>query len=53
MDADVDGQLVLFGGFEQALDEFRVVDGFAEFKGRVGVDVVCGFGQEEGCCAGL
>ena len=53
MDADVDGQLVLSGGFEEALDEFGVVDGFAEFQGWIRADVVCGFGQEESCCAGF
>lgn len=51
MDADVDGDVVLFSGFAEADDKFRVLDGFAE---GIRADVVGGFGEEErlGTCAG-
>jgi hypothetical protein len=40
VDADTNGELVLFCRGEEALDEFRVVDGFAELQRWIRIDVV-------------
>lgn len=49
MDADVDGEVVLFCRFLETDDESRFLDGLAE--GLV-AEVVGGFGEEEGLRAG-
>jgi len=36
VDADGDGEVVFLGGFAEALDEFGVLDGFAEFEAAGG-----------------
>ncbi len=47
VDPYVDGETVLARALEEALDEFRVFDRFAEFERWVGVNVIRGFGEEE------
>jgi hypothetical protein len=50
VDSDGDGEGVLFGGFLEAEDQGRFVDGFAELLGlfRAAGKVVGGFGKEDG-----
>ena len=50
MDSHGDGKGVLFGGFLEAEDEWRFVDGFAEFLRLFGAagEVVGGLREEDG-----
>jgi hypothetical protein len=50
VDSDGDGEGVLFGGFLEAEDQGRFVDGFAELLGLFGAarKVVGGFGEKDG-----
>jgi len=50
VDSNGDGEGVLFGGFLEAENEWRFVDGLAELLGllRAAGEVVGGFGEEDG-----